>query len=174
MYSLSLWPKTWPLQALSVRLNLLTGLGYFTIVPCGNSKIQTWAWFKKVIYMKWQLALHPSTTKMFNFWMWGSFHSISMIVPDFPGFPGNGECQIFHSHPAPKYWAIISCISNQGVERAIKVSHCLEIITTWCLRPGLEIMSALVGPQGRRKVSMGMWDAYSVTWTTGTGTELFF
>lgn len=90
-----------------------------------------------------------------------------MTVPDFPGWR-NGEHQIppppfpTHTPLSSKYWGYyLPHLQSRGVERAIKVSHCPEIIIRWCPRLGLEIMSALVGPRGRRKGSGGMWVAYS-------------
>ncbi len=93
------------------------------------------------------LFLHPSTTKTLNLWMWNycfceSFHCILTTVPDFPGW---GEPT--HTPLSSEYWGYyLLHLQSRGVERAIKVSHCPEIIIRWCLRPRLEIMGALVGP----------------------------
>lgn len=105
-----------------------------------------------------------------------------MMVPNFPGWGNRGATNppLSYTHHlqclSSEYWGYyLLHLQSRGAERAIKVSHCPEIIIRWCLRPGLEIMIVLVGPGGRRKGSEGMWDEYSCYMPpiTGTGTACF-
>lgn len=128
------------------------------------------------------LSLHPRITKMSNLWTENyclyciSLSTASLWWSQISQAEGTGNA---NPPLAPllcpnssEYWGYyLSHLQSRGVERAIKVSHCPEIIIRWCLRPGLEIMSALVGPRGRRRGSEGMWDIYScfVPWIIGAG-----
>lgn len=124
------------------------------------------------------LPLHPSITKIFNLWIenYCLFRLHSVTVPD---SQAEGMANTI-SPPTPLsseysgYYLLH--LQSRAAEMAIKVSHCPEIIIRWCLGLGLEIMSALLGPQGRRKGSGGMWDRYScfVLQIIGGGITFFF
>lgn len=66
---------------------------------------------------------------------------------------GMGKSQIFPSHPSPlNIGHYFLHLQSRGVQRAIKVSPCSEIIIGRRLGPGIEIMSAPIRPRDREEV----------------------